>query len=525
MPSKNLYVAQLINSTSKIEKTNFSSSIDHLSDVDLINKQDGDFLIYDSVNSYYRPYVVEIVSGGDITTLTLDSINFTQNSQISALDIIQEGLFYFNEDNDSVIGLPLSLGTWSAGGNVPASFMDGKGAGTLTAGLLTGGKIYNSANPSSMMATASGPQGSGHRWIYDAGAYPGIQGINYNQDTLQTRNSTYEYNGTNWSTGGNLSQSRFGHVSFGSQNAAVIAAGVYFTTIDDPTYSAANQVRNVEKYRTTTQEYNGSSWSNSGTFPTNCVDMGSAGSINAGITTGGSYHYYADATPPEEYGYDNNGITNPVFSYRGTYEYNGSSWSTGDSMITSREAHGLWGTQNSLIAGGGIIYWGTDGSSYINSYESYNGSSWSNDGNIPSTVPAVFADEDYFGYDSNGDLITNPFYSPNMVTGHFHTQGAGGSNSALYPAGNRWAQSFYAMVSGNSYVLNNTSEFNGSTWSVGGAMSSARSGAASGGNSSAAFCCGGHTQWGWTSSDLKNSTEEYTDSYGGVDTFSLIQAT
>ena len=57
-------------------------------------------------------------------------------------------------------------------------------------------------------------------------------------------NTTEEYGGTSWSSGGNLSAARSGVAGCGTQSAAMACGG--------------------GEYRNTTEEYNGSSWSSGG---------------------------------------------------------------------------------------------------------------------------------------------------------------------------------------------------------------------------------------------------------------------
>jgi hypothetical protein len=110
--------------------------------------------------------------------------------------------------------------SWTSGTNIPTATQMVMGAGTLTAGLAIGGD-----QPSSPNLT-----------------------------------QTLEYDGTNWTSGGALNTGKdFGRISCGVQTAALVAGA--------PGYSA------------TTEQYNGSSW-------TEVADLNTAGSQGGG---GGTY--------------------------------------------------------------------------------------------------------------------------------------------------------------------------------------------------------------------------------------------
>ena len=196
---------------------------------------------------------------------------------------------------------------------------------------------------------------------------------------------TEEYNGSSWSTGGNMTQGRSGVVAVGSQNSGLIGTGTAYPTA--PTCNC-------------TEEYNGSSWSSGGNLITGRYSGGGAGTQNAAITVGG----YAGgaSTLTEEYNgtswasggnmpsgfYYNatSGTQNATLNWGGTtgppsypnnkvsYEYNGSSWTTGPNFITTRtRVAGVGaGTQNSSLA-----YGGGYAPSFSTATEEYDGTSWS----------------------------------------------------------------------------------------------------------------------------------------------------
>jgi hypothetical protein len=122
--------------------------------------------------------------------------------------------------------------------------------------------------------------------------------ISYNE-----QDDTEEYNGTSWSSGGNLSSARYAAVGGGSSSDAIYAGG-------ENNYGL-----------TSTEEYNGTSWSSGGTMITFHRSRAGSGTSNNAIATAG--YYYDEET--EETG-----------TYTDTEEYNGSTWSSGGNLVTGR---------------------------------------------------------------------------------------------------------------------------------------------------------------------------------------------
>jgi len=166
--------------------------------------------------------------------------------------------------------------------------------------------------------------------------------------------STEEYNqsintitSASWASGGALNTGRYGLRGTGTQTAMVVAGG------------------NVPPNSNTavTEEYNGSSWTNSTSLPAVVQDGNMTGTETASIYAGGSI--------------------NPG-SYPGnTYAYNGSSWTSGGNMNTDVSQYGLTGTSTAAVAFGGY----TPGSpGRTADVQNYNGSSWTAN---PTSLPAV----------------------------------------------------------------------------------------------------------------------------------------
>jgi hypothetical protein len=82
---------------------------------------------------------------------------------------------------------------------------------------------------------------------------------------------------------------------------------------------------------TTTEEYNGTAWSSGGNLATARRYLAGAGTLSAGLCTGGVAGTYSNVTE----------------------EYNGTSWAAGGNLATAREAPAGAGTQTAGLCAGG----------------------------------------------------------------------------------------------------------------------------------------------------------------------------
>ena len=199
--------------------------------------------------------------------------------------------------------------SWTAGEDLPATFAagsSGTGFGTLTAGVLCG--WYHSTSPHAML-----------------------------DDTL-------EYDGTDWTTSGDLPIGAADGSSSGTQTA-----GLYITgTSGFPTTRSAQSC-----------EYDGSSWTAGENVNTiRFRGMGNqAGTQTAGMLIGGR---------------------GPSASQAEVEHYDGTNWSEGADLNTARGNGGGNGISTAAIAYGGEI---SDDAGTAN-VESYDGSSWTEVANL-----------------------------------------------------------------------------------------------------------------------------------------------
>jgi hypothetical protein len=199
--------------------------------------------------------------------------------------------------------------------------------------------------------------------------------------------ATEEYDGTNWTNGGNLPAGKRNASSFGTQTSAVNAAGL---------------TSNPGTVLNSSEEYDGSSWTSGGNVTTARRNLGSSGVLTAGVIFGG-YAPPGRTTATEEYDGSSwtsggalstavshqvpavNGTQTATFSASGistaitqqTEEYNGSSWTSGGNVITGREQAMGGGT---LTAG--LLFGGNAPPGNLTSTEGYDGTSWSAAGNL-----------------------------------------------------------------------------------------------------------------------------------------------
>ena len=210
--------------------------------------------------------------------------------------------------------------SWTEVTNYPASRTYIGTAGSQTAGLFCGGAsppssecfLYNGA---SFTATGSGAMilkqgaccGTQIAAVYCGGEIPAV--------TVKTE----EFDGSTWSAGGDMNQSRNNNICFGSQTDAVTVGGA----------ASPGDQRKAE-------EYNGASWTVGNLLNTGREFGGGPGagtSSTAGMVAGGS----------------------PIPASTAVENYNGTTWTTNAASLTTGRA-GASGTRSPtssyLVTGG-----------------------------------------------------------------------------------------------------------------------------------------------------------------------------
>ena len=148
-----------------------------------------------------------------------------------------------------------------------------------------------------------------------------------------TSNKTEEYNGSGWSSGGNLNTARYILDGAGTQTSGVAFGGA--TT--PPFANSAS-----------TEEYDGSSWTASNNLNTARYNLTGLGTQTAALAFG--------RDNPSDKG--------------NTEEYNGTSWTAANPMNTGRYSAAGSGTQTAALGSGGYS------TTFSNAVESYDGTNW-----------------------------------------------------------------------------------------------------------------------------------------------------
>jgi hypothetical protein len=164
-----------------------------------------------------------------------------------------------------------------------------------------------------------------------------------------TKSEVEEFNGSSWSEETNLGTARYAGGGAGTQTAAVYMSGTFYTAGVGPSLA----------FKAETEEYDGSSWSESGDVSTARGRVGGCGTQTAALIVGGLTPSYSNATE----------------------EYNGSSWTTGGTYPTTMAQLAAAGSQTSALAFGGTAP--TPGTGSVLTFN-YDGSTWSTQPNLPS---------------------------------------------------------------------------------------------------------------------------------------------
>ena len=182
--------------------------------------------------------------------------------------------------------------------------------------------------------------------------------------------ATEEYNGTSWSPGGSLNTARTYLGGCGTQTAGLAFGGFA------PGASGA------------TEEYDGSTWTTSpGSLNTARYNTGSAGTQTAGLAfSGGSP---AAPTAPEL-----------------TEEYNGTSWTVGNTLVSTRGLVAGCGIQTAALAAGGQT------TVAVANTEEYDGTSWTSS---PATMGTARYRHDAFGIQTSAIVFGGYTPPPQQV--------------------------------------------------------------------------------------------------------------
>jgi len=326
------------------------------------------------------------------------------------------GKIWYNTNTDS-FNIAATLEAWSSGAPLSVSRNYVKGCGTQTAALTYSG--YTGTAPTT---------------------------------------STEEYNGSGWTTGGNMGAGAYSIQAYGTQTAAV-QSGSYPNNAD-------------------TEEYDGSAWTAGGNLNTGRGEGAGFGILTAGVVAGGF---------------------NPGPTSLSTVEhYDGTSYSSATSMSNARRADfGAAGIQTAGLA--------VSGPPSGTAVEEYDGTTWTAGGAHPSSLSqhcATGTQTDALVYGvgpppaptqtTKYDGTTWTVSPATLATGRRLAAGAGADGSSALLSG--------GYIDGPNVRTNLTEEYNvslnvitGAAWASGGNLNNATRGGAGIGTRDAAIAAGGIT--------------------------------
>ena len=295
---------------------------------------------------------------------------------------------------------------------------------------------------------------------------------------------TEEFDGTTWTAGGASPSGRRKVAGAGEQNG-------FFATGGDTIPAAV----------ATTDEYNGSSWASGGSLIQSRAFACAIGTVPSGLVAGGSSN-----------------AVNPIALLNNVEEYNGVAWSVSTGMIKANYLRMMSGNSSDSA----VIYGGYIAPVYQKDTEEWSGITWSMSNNmingtsiaggsagVPLTQGGLSVGGSP-GYKTTVEAYEKTFTLPftfnsavstdswsgggRLITARENPSGAGTNNAGL-------------VFGGRTPTLQTlTEEYDGSTWTAGGALAIARyafNGSA--GSQNAALAFGGSI----TPAGVTSATEEY----------------
>ena len=397
----------------------------------------------------------------DYKTLIGKSIKYLSSDPT---DAGAEGQVWYNSTSGTFKTV-LATGAWSSGSPLATAIFYNTGAGLQTAALSFGGSTsapgtaatqtveYNGSGWSIGGALPAGRVTSAGAGTQTAGLNAG--GANAFPGTAQT--TSEEYDGSTWTAGGSLSTGRRYTAGCGTQTAAIVNGGQNpgGTSIAD------------------TEEYDGSTWTSGGAWPKAIRQHVLLGTQTATLGSGG----YSTTTEVE------------------AYEYDGSTWTATGDMNQQRYVFQGFGTQTQGVVCGGEptpsagtlteIY---DGATFSTSPASLgNSTAQGGYGKSPGTAGLVF------GNASGGFTGATEEYNFSATV---ITAGAWSSaNSQSVPSYGRsgWGTANAGWLAGGNFpsAKTDTEEYDGTNWTSGGTLNTARGSASVGGPQTAAIFASG----------------------------------
>ena len=345
--------------------------------------------------------------------------------------------------------------------NVPGTLTSARrylqGCGTQTAGLTAGGSGTSSNLYDGTSWTAGADMNTSRP---NTGSVSGIQTSALmsggGSGGTPVGGKTELYNGTSWSEVSDMAVGRYSSAGAnGGTTSASLAFGGYL--------GGTGYISSTEEWNRSANIITPSAWATGGNMPVakRVGACSKGGDINSSLTFGG------DTLPM--------GAGQPQVNT--TEEYNGTSWTGGGNVGNNISGSAGAGTQTAMIGATGYSFptpWGTAGASYIANAFEYDGSSWTNVTAYPTTGVGMM---------SLGTQTASLF-------------GGGAQGGSPGPEANQKSKDY--------------KEYNGSSWTTGGASNTfhSRSGGA-GGTQTAGIIYGGYDGPGGNPSGRSDKVEEY----------------
>ena len=430
------------------------------------------------------------------------------------LNTSTEGQVWYNSILGTLKGL-VQIKAWSSSANVPTDIRNHMGTGPSTAGVLFGG--YNP--PATAITTAleyygysystGGTVNTPSRQLAGSGASQTsalkIMGQTEPFSIDVGITNTESYDGSTWTTVNPANTKRFSIGGSGTQTSSIVLGGR-----DDP----ANRGTSFE-------EWDGTSWATGTSPPLSKNNTGVWGDSNAALVFGGN----TPALPPgtnQKTAQDWNGtawtsvsdMINRAFNNAsncgdsgsgvnanstGSEEWDGQTWSTIPAMTSAR--NGCGGGDNSNIWIGGAPPGTNLTEEYNSNINTITASSWASGGNLNTARSFYNASAD-LGTQTAGLGFGGYKFPPSA--GRTNVESYDGSTwsnetaipSTTYLAGGAGTQTSALMFGGSLVAPSSTGrqsttfEYNGASWTSGGALNEAKLANDRGAGSQTAALCG-----------------------------------
>ena len=350
---------------------------------------------------------------------------------------VAEGQVWYNTTSDTFKSVVLTT-AWASSAPLITSRTGIGGAGTQTAALAAGGDSFPTATEEYNGSgwTSGNTMGTARAAMGACGTQTSALAFGgYISPPTSYKTETELYNGTSWSEQSDISTARYNQGNgVGTSTAALYFAG----------YNGSNL--------NNTEEYDGSSWTNGGVYPTIARDLGGSGSQTAALGMGGYMPSPASATP---------GLS---------CTYDGSSWTNGPTMNTGRSHLGCGGTQTAGIGAGGYR---TPTTAVTNVTETFDGTSFTETADL-GTARRTYGSRDgttsafvvFGGSGAPSGTLTEEFTSSaNVITAAAWSSG-GNLGTARYSLAGSGTETAALASGGGSLttVTGDTEEYDGTSW-------------------------------------------------------------